>query len=118
MLAGSVGLIATTYFTFLPCFLFIFAGAPIIEKTQENPRIKKVLEIITAAVLGVILNLTIYLTQAVLLPEGFSLQRFDYMAAAWVVISIVAMYRFNIGMIWWIGASALFGLGRYFLSPF
>lgn len=116
LLAGSVGLIATTYFTFLPCFLFIFAGAPIIEKTQENPRIKKVLEIITAAVLGVILNLTIYLTQAVLLPEGFSLQQFDYIAAAWVVISIVAMYRFNIGMMWWIGVSVAFGLGRFFAT--
>jgi chromate transporter len=113
LLAGTLGLFTTTYFTFLPCFLFIFAGAPIIEKTQENPRIKKILELITAAVLGVVLNLSIYLAEAVLFPNGLSLQSFDYVAAIWVVISIIAMYRFNINMILWIGVSAIFGLMRF-----
>jgi chromate transporter len=72
-----------------------------------------VLEIITAAVLGVILNLTIYLTQAVLFSEGFSFQHFDFVDGAWVIISIIAMYRFNIKMMWWIGVSAMFGLGNF-----
>ena len=118
LLAGSLGLVATTYFTFLPCFFFIFAGAPIIEKTQENPRIKKVLELITAAVLGVVLNLSIYLSHAVLFSEGISFQHFNFIAAVWVVISIVAMYRFNINMMWWIVVSAMFGVIKYFLLLF
>jgi chromate transporter len=118
LFAGTLGLVTTTYFTFLPCFLFIFAGAPIIEKTQENPRIKKILEIITAAVLGVVLNLSIYLAEAVLFPNGLSLQSFDYVAAVWVIISVVAMYRFNINMIVWIIVSAVWGLVIHFLKVF
>jgi len=59
---GTLGLVTTTFYTFLPCFLFILIGAPIIERTQENKRVKEILALVTAAVVGVILNLTIYLT--------------------------------------------------------
>jgi chromate transporter len=66
---GIIGLLTTTYYTFLPCFLFVLAGAPIIEKTQANPKLKAVLGIVTAAVVGVILNLTVYFGKAVILPH-------------------------------------------------
>jgi chromate transporter len=71
LLMGSAGLFATTFYTFLPCFLFIFAGAPIIEKTQENKTIKKLLSFVTAAVVGVILNLTLYLGDSVVFNIDF-----------------------------------------------
>jgi chromate transporter len=110
---GALGLITTTFYTFLPCFLFIFAGAPIIERTQQNKKIKETLSLVTAAVVGVILNLTLYLGKAVIFPKTFSLSSLDYSMLAWTIISFTAMYRFKIGMIPWIGISAVFGLLHY-----
>jgi chromate transporter len=113
---GTLGLVTTTFYTFLPCFLFIFIGAPIIERTQENKKIKEILALVTAAVVGVILNLTIYLGRAVILPKETSFAGLDYVALGWTVISFLAMYRFKIGIIAWIGISAFFGLVYYLLS--
>jgi chromate transporter len=108
-------LVATTFYTFLPCFLFIFIGAPLIERTQENKTIKQLLSLVTAAVVGVVLNLSIYLGKAVLFPKEFSFTGFDFISFAWVVLSFLAMYRYKVGMITWIVVSALFGLFRYLL---
>jgi chromate transporter len=113
---GALGLLATTVYTFIPCFLFIFAGAPIIEKTRENERIKQALTLVTAAVVGVILNLTIYLGKAVIFPANLALSEIDFPTLVWVVISFAALYRFKIGMIAWIGVSAIFGLGNFLVS--
>lgn len=110
---GSLGLLTTTYYTFLPCFLFIFIGAPIIERTQENNRVKEILSLVTAAVVGVVLNLTIYLGRAVIFPKELLLSGLDYITVAWIAVSFLAMYRYNIGMITWIGISALFGWVNY-----
>ncbi|MFY0671996.1 MAG: chromate efflux transporter [Bacteroidia bacterium] len=113
---GALGLIATTIYTFIPCFLFIFAGAPIIEKTRENEKIKQALTLVTAAVVGVILNLTIYLGQAVIFPETTSLSGIDFVTLIWVVISFVALFRFKVNMIAWIGISAIFGFLRFVIA--
>lgn len=110
---GTIGLVATTFYTFLPCFLFIFIGAPIIERTQENKKVKEILALVTAAVVGVILNLTIYLGKAVIFPTVISFTELDYISLAWIVVSFIAMYRFKINMITWIGVSAVFGLVYY-----
>jgi chromate transporter len=110
---GAAGLVITTFYTFLPCFLFILAGAPIIEQTQENKKVKEILSLVTAAVVGVVLNLTIYLGKAVVFPKEVSIVGLDYITLGWIAISFAAMYRFNIGMITWIGVSALFGLLYY-----
>ena len=110
---GTLGLLTTTFYTFLPCFLFILVGAPIIERTQENKRVKEILALVTAAVVGVILNLTIYLGKVVFFPKDFSFTGLDYIPLSWTVISFIAMYRFKIGMITWIGVSAVFGLIYY-----
>jgi chromate transporter len=115
LLWGTVGLLTTTFYTFLPCFLFIFAGAPIIERTQHNPAVKAILSVVTAAVVGVVLNLTVYFGQAVVFPKGVALNGIDYFSLAWVIISFIAMYRFKIGMITWIGISALAGLLHFFV---
>ncbi|PSR54257.1 chromate transporter [Adhaeribacter arboris] len=117
VLMGSLGLFLTTYYTFLPCFLFILAGAPIIEKTQDNPQVKALLSIVTAAVVGVILNLTIYFALAVVAPQK-SISNIDYFSLAWIVVSFVAMYRFKIGMITWIGVSALAGFMHYLFTNY
>ncbi len=116
VLMGSLGLFATTLYTFVPCFLFIFVGAPIIERTRDNEKIKQALSVVTAAVVGVILNLTIYLGKAVLFPGELSLEGLDYVSLAWIVISFIAMYRFKVNMITWIGISAIFGLVHFLLT--
>lgn len=116
LLMGTLGLVTTTFYTFLPCFLFILAGAPIIERTQENNKVKEILSIVTAAVVGVILNLTIYLGRAVVFPKEVILSEVDYAALGWIIISFVALYRFKINMILWIGISAIFGLLYYLIA--
>lgn len=115
LLMGSIGLFATTLYTFVPCFLFIFVGAPIIERTRDNEKIKQALSIVTAAVVGVILNLTIYLGKAVLFPKELILSQIDFITLGWIAVSFVAMYRFKINMLIWIGVSALFGLAHYLI---
>jgi chromate transporter len=118
LLMGTLGLAVTTYYTFLPCFLFILVGAPIVERTQSNTSIKAVLSIVTAAVVGVILNLTVYFGRAVVVTAGNGAWGVDYFSLGWIVVSIVAMYRFKIGMIPWIGVSALAGLAMFLLGYF
>ncbi len=63
LIAGTLGAVLTTWVTFLPCFVWIFAGAPFIEKLRENKALASALGAITAAVVGVILNLAIWFAQ-------------------------------------------------------
>lgn len=112
---GTVGLFITAWFTFLPSFLFILVGAPLIERMQNIAGIKNILSVITAAVVGVILNLAVYLLKAVSIstsPAGYSFNLFNIF---WIIISFIALQRFKINMILWIGISAIAGLGYYFL---
>jgi len=118
LVVASSSLLVTTYYTFLPCFLFILIGAPLVERTQHNPRIKAMLGLVTAAVVGVVLNLTVFFGQAVIFPKGIAITAIDWFALVWIVISFVALYRFKIGMIPWIGISALAGLGMYVVRLF
>ena len=113
---GTLGLITTTFYTFLPCFLFILVGAPIIEKTKENKFIKEILSLVTAAVVGVILNLTIYLAVAILFPKEISMSGLDYIKTGWAILSFIILYFSKFGMIPWIGISAVFGLVYHFIS--
>ena len=110
MLSGVWGLVLTAYFTFLPCFLFILIGVPLVERTKENLHVKAVLSVVTAAVVGVILNLTIYFGKSVLLVQ----QRPDWFAILWLGVSFIAMYRFKIEMITGICISAIAGIIRLF----
>jgi chromate transporter len=113
LLFGTVGLLTTVWFTFLPCFLFIFIGAPIIERTQHNLKIKSLLSIVSAAVVGVILNLSVYLAKTVIFPKGLAFASVSWFDLAWLLLSLFMLYRFKINMILWIAVSALAGLGYY-----
>lgn len=112
---GTLGLVTTTYYTFLPCFLFILIGAPVVEKTKDNHQLKAILAIVTAAVVGVVLNLTIYFGKAVTFPNGMSAKP-DWLALSWTVLSFIALYRFKLNMILWIGISAAAGLITWLVS--
>ena len=116
ILMGSLGLVTTTFYTFLPSFLFIFIGAPIIEKTQANKKIKDILSLVTASVVGVVLNLTIYFSMAVLFPKEMSFNNFEWILIIWIIISLFALQYFKTSMILWIGMSAVFGMFKYFVG--
>ncbi|HEY9261228.1 chromate efflux transporter [Chitinophaga sp.] len=113
---GTVGLLATTYFTFLPCFLLIFIGAPLIEKTHGNAMIENTLGLITAAVVGVILNLTLYLGKDVLFPNGVIISKLDLLALIWVIVSLILMQRFKLNILYLIGLSMVYGLVHYWIQ--
>ena len=115
LLYGTIALLITTYYTFLPCFLFIFIGAPVVEHTQKNTTVKAVLGFVTAAVVGVMFSLTVFLIKAVVFPNGFGLLQIDYIYLAWIVISLIALQKYKANMILWIGISALFGIAHFFL---
>ena len=107
-LAGVLGGLCATYFTFLPSFLFIFLGAPLVEATRDDLRFTAALTGITAAVVGVILNLAIFLGYHVLWPQGLE-GRFDWMSAAIGGCALIALFRFKAGIIPVIGGSAIVG---------
>jgi len=114
---GTLGLLATTYYTFLPCFLFVFAGAPLVERTQSKPLIQGVLGLITAVVVGAILDLTLFLGRAVIFPSGIvKLKRIDALSLAWVIFSLVLLKRFKLNLIYLILLSAGVGFIRYWFG--
>jgi len=115
MLMGTIGLLITTFNTFLPSFLFIFVGGPIIEKTHGNKEIGKVLSFVTAAVVGVILNLTLFLGKDVLFPEGFSLKHIDLYSLGWVIVTLILMKKFKINVLYVIAMSLFFGLAHGYI---
>jgi chromate transporter len=112
-LAGAtVGALITTWATFVPCFLFVFLGAPHVEHLRTQPRLGAALTAITAAVVGVILNLGVTFALHSLWPSG----RFDWFIAALAVAAFVAMQQFRLGLISTIGACALLGIVWRLLS--
>jgi chromate transporter len=107
--AGAAGAAVATFFTFLPSFIFIFMGAPFIETTHGNIRFSAPLTGITAAVVGVILNLAVFFAYNVLWPQGMG-GPFDWPSAGIGLAALVALFRFKAGVIPVIGACALAGL--------
>jgi chromate transporter len=114
---GTLGLLATTFYTFLPCFFFVFAGAPLVERTQDNPRIGGVLELITAVVVGAILDLTLFLGKAVIFPSGVAgLKQLNVISLSGVILSLLLLHRFKLKVIPMILLGIGFGSIRYFLG--
>jgi chromate transporter len=110
VIGGVIGSMVATYFTFLPCFLFIFLGGPYIEKFRNNPKLSATLSSITAAVVGVVLNLAVWFGLQVLLPtEG----GFNWFAAIIGAAAFAAIQWFKVGMITVIAVSGLMGLLWY-----
>jgi chromate transporter len=114
---GTLGLLATTFYTFLPCFLFVFAGAPLVERTHGKPTIQGVLGLITAVVVGAILDLTFFLGKGVIFPSGkVELRQLDVISLGWVILSLVLLRRFKLNVIHLILLSIGVGLLRYWIG--
>jgi chromate transporter len=107
---GLIGSLVATYFTFLPCFLFIFLGGPYIEKFRENAKLSAALSSITSAVVGVILNLAVWFGLQVLLPGNGS---FNWFAAVIGSAAFISIQWFKVGMIPVIAAAGAIGFIWY-----
>lgn len=113
-LAGAAAACVVTFFTFLPSFVFILAGGPLIESTHGNLKFTAPLTAITAAVVGVILNLAMFFAFHVLWPQGFG-GHFDGASAAITLGAAVALFRFKLGVMPLLAACALIGLALRFI---
>jgi chromate transporter len=114
---GTLGLLATTFYTFLPCFFFVFAGAPLVERTQDNPMIGGVLELTTAVVVGAILDLTLFLGKAVIFPSGVAgFKQLNVISLSGVIVSLLLLHSFKLKVIPLILLGIGFGTIRYLLG--
>jgi chromate transporter len=126
MLAGTLGGLLATWVTFTPCFLWIFLGAPFIEVLRDNKALNGALSAITAAVVGVVLNLAIWFALHTIFREvrpvrglGFAfdmpvLTSVEPWALALSVAAIVAIFRFKVGMITTLLVCSAVGIGLHF----
>ncbi|RZN28780.1 chromate efflux transporter [Bradyrhizobium sp. Leo121] len=122
MLAGTLGGLLATWVTFTPCFLWIFVGAPYIEALRGNKALAGALSAITAAVVGVILNLSIWFALHTIFRQTFPVQGFglffdapvlrsvDWPALALSLAAATAIFRFNVGMLVVLAASCITGV--------
>ncbi|HEX4857239.1 MAG TPA: chromate efflux transporter [Limnobacter sp.] len=108
-LAGAAGAVIVTWFTFLPSFVFILMGGPLVETTHNQLKFTAPLTAITAAVVGVVVNLALFFAYHVLWPTGFS-GSFEWPAAVIASIAFLALFKYKRGVIEVIAASALAGL--------
>jgi len=115
-LSGAVAAAVVTFFTFLPSFFFILLGAPFIESTHGNLKFTAPLIGITAAVVGVIVNLAVFFAYHVLWPQGLA-GHFEWASALIGIAAAVALFRFKVGVIPVVLASGLVGLALTFLRP-
>jgi len=109
--SAITGALVTTYVTFLPCFFFIFLGGPYIEILRGNRNLTAALSGITAAIVGVILNLAIVFGVAVILPAGFHGQ-INWVAAVMSVVAFIVLYRFKVDVLWVVIGGGAIGLIR------
>jgi chromate transporter len=128
MLAGTLGGLLTTWVTFVPCFLWIFLGAPFMETMRGNRALAGALSAITAAVVGVILNLAVWFTSHTWFREHVRIDAgalsFDQPLLAtmqpWAIAlslaAIVAIFRFNASLLVTLGACSAAGLALYLLG--
>lgn len=105
--AATLGAAITTWATFIPGYLFIFAGAPYIERTRGNPRLKHALSAVTAAVVGVIANLALWFGWHVAVPEP---GRIDWLPLLLAAVFYLLLWKKKCGVIAIVGLGALAGL--------
>ena len=126
LVAGTLGGLLTTWVTFTPCFLWIFLGAPFIERLRDNKVLTAALTAITAAVVGVILNLAVWFGLHVVFEEVGTIATFgldldvpvwssiNLAAAALVLVALVAVFRFKLGPVSVLAGCAIAGLTLHF----
>ena len=119
LLAGIAGASVATLFTFLPSFLFILLGGPAVEATRNDIKFTAPLTGITAAVVGVVLNLALFFAWHVLWPQATDENpfagRFDWFSLLISIGAFIALWRFKLGIIPVLGACAALGAGYYLL---
>lgn len=108
-LGGAIAACVVTFFTFLPSFVFIFAGGPLIEATHGRIGFTAPLSAITAAVVGVILSLALFFASHVIWPQGRAVQP-DLIAAAIAIAACAALFRWKIGVIPLLASCGTIGL--------
>ena len=108
-LGGALAATIVTFFTFLPSFVFILAGGPLVEATHGKLGFTAPLSAITAAVVGVILNLALFFAWHVLWPQGLG-GRFDWAAALIGLAAALALFRLEVGVMPLLAACAVVGL--------
>jgi chromate transporter len=125
LLAGTLGGLLATWVTFAPCFLWIFLGAPYIEVLRGNQALSGALTAITAAVVGVILNLAIWFGIHTIFGNVHAVDwgpfRFDApewgSVNGWALLlagaAIIAMFRWHVGMLPTLAATSAAGIGLY-----
>lgn len=128
LIAATLGAILTTWVTFVPCFLWIFAGAPFIERLRGNRALSSALTAITAAVVGVILNLALWFAihtlfgevRPVATPTGSLdvpvLASINIPASLLSIGALIAVFRFRIGVLPVLGACAAIGAAYVLLA--
>jgi chromate transporter len=128
MLAGTLGGLLATWVTFTPCFLWIFLGAPFVEKLRGNKSLNAALSALTAAVVGVILNLAIWFAIHTVFRETVPVRAFPLAFDAPVLTSVngwalalsvaaaVAIFRFKVGMIQTLAACCAAGIALYLVG--
>src|SRR4029077_4005089 len=107
LLAATLGALLTTWATFTPCFLWIFVGGPHIEQLRGNEKLTSALSTITAAIVGVILNLAVWFALHVFFPSAGII---DWFAIVVCVVAFVAMLRYKINIIPVVLGSGAIGL--------
>ena len=115
-LGATLAATVVTFVTFLPSFVFILAGGPLVETTHGKLGFTAPLSAITASVVGVILNLALFFAYHVLWPKGFG-GPFDAVSLAITLAAAVALFRFKVGVIPLLGACAAAGLIVTWLLP-
>lgn len=108
-LAGTVAAVLVVWFTFLPSFIFILAGGPLVESTHDNLKFTAPLTAISVAVVGVIINLAIFFGYHVLWPQGFS-GDFDWVSAFMALMALIALFHFKRNVIEVLAVCAIAGL--------
>lgn len=125
LLAGALGGLLTTWVTFAPCFLWIFVGAPYIERLRGNEALNGALSTITAAVVGVILNLALWFALHTIFRQTYSVRGFgfdfeapiiesvDVFALALSVAAALAVFRFRAGLVQTLAGCSAAGAALY-----
>jgi len=128
MMAGTLAGLLATWVTFTPCFLWIFLGAPFVETLRGNKALNAALSAITAAVVGVVLNLAIWFAIHSVFRETVPVHAFplsfdaprlasvDWLALALTIAAAVAIFRFKIGMIATLAACCGTGIALFLLG--
>jgi chromate transporter len=113
--AGALAACLVTWFTFLPSFIFILAGGPLVEGTHRNLKFTAPLTAITAAVVGVVLNLALFFGYHLLWPQGWD-GALDVRSALMAIGAAVMLFKFKRSVMEVIGVCALLGLAIKLIS--